>query len=116
MTRDLEYYRLQPYSRTFEIRTEGSERYLLYRIEEIPTIAGDGVTKDEALRKLRHSFDDYIAWALDESLEIPDADRLVSLEPAPGAPAHEVGADGSIDADAPRTVGPATRRLTAAAA
>jgi len=116
MKRDLEYYRLQPYSRTFEIRTEGSERYLLYRIKEIPTIAGDGVTKDEALRNLRDAFDDYIAWALDESLKIPDADRLVSLEPAPVAPAHEVGADGSIDADAPRTVGPATRRLTAAAA
>ena len=116
MTRDLEYYRLQPYARSFEIRTEGSERYLLYRIKEIPMIAGDGVTKDEALRNLRDAFDDYIAWALDEGLEIPDADRLVSLEPAPAAHAHEVSADGSIDADAPRTAGPATRRLTAAAA
>ena len=116
MTRDLEYYRLQPYSRTFEIRTEGSERYLLYRIKGIPTIAGDGATKDHALRNLRAAFDDYITWALDEGLEIPDADRLVVLEPTPAAPAHEVGADGSIDADAPRTVGPTTRRLTAAAA
>ena len=116
MTRDLEYYRLQPYSRTFEIRTEGSERYLLYRIKEIPTIAGDGATKDEALRNLRDAFDDYIAWALDEGLKVPDPDRLVSLEPAPAAPAHEVDAGGSIDAYAPRTVGPATRRLTAAAA
>ena len=116
MTRDLEHYRLQPYSRTFEIRTEGSERYLLYRIKEIPMIAGDGVTKDEALRNLREAFDDYIAWALDEGLGIPDADRVVSFEPAPAAPAHEVRADGSIDTDAPRTVGPATRRLTAVAA
>ena len=116
MKRDLEYYRLQPYSRTFEIRTEGSERYLLYRIKEIPTIAGDGATKDEALRNLRDAFDDYIAWALEEGLKIPDADRLVSLAPAPAAPAHEAGADGGLDADAPRTVGPATRRLTAAAA
>lgn len=118
MTRDLKYYHLQPYSRTFEIRTEGSERYLLYRIKEIPTIAGDGVTKDEALRNLRDAFDDYIAWALDEGLDIPDAGRLVSLEPAPAAPADEVGRGNgsSMDAEAPRTVGPATRRLTAAAA
>ena len=118
MTRDLQYYRLQPYSRTFEIRTEGSERYLLYRIKEIPTIAGDGVTKDEALSNLRDAFDDYIAWALDKNLwRSPDADRLVSLEPAPVAPAHEVEyRAASIDADAPRTAGQATRRLTAAAA
>lgn len=116
MTRNVEYYRLQPYSRTFEIRTEGSERYLLYRIKEIPTIAGDGATKDEALRNLRDAFDDYIAWALEEGLEIPDADRLVSLEPASAAPAHGVGVDSSIDAGTPRTAGPATRRLTAAAA
>ena len=116
MTRDLEYYRLQPYSRTFEIRTEGSERYLLYRIKEIPTIAGDGVTKDEALRNLRDAFDDYIAWALEEGLKIPDADRLVSLETAPAAPEGGVGAGGHNDTEAPRTVGPATRRLTAAAA
>jgi predicted RNase H-like HicB family nuclease len=75
MTRDLEYYRLQPCSRAFEIRTEGSERYLLHRIKQIPTIAGDGVTKDEALRNLREAFDDYIAWAFDEGLDIPDAGR-----------------------------------------
>ena len=116
MRRDIEYCRLQPYSRTFEIRTEGSERYLLFRIKEIPTIAGDGVTKDEALRNLRDAFDDYIAWALDEGLEIPDAGRVVSLEPAPADPEVGVGASSSIDAEAPRTVGPATRRLTAVAA
>jgi predicted RNase H-like HicB family nuclease len=118
MTRDLEYYRLQPYLRTFEIRTEGSERYLLFRIKEIPTIAGDGVTKDEALRNLRGAFDDYIAWALDEGLEIPDAGRVVSLEPAPAALATSVAtATGTkTTPEVPRTVGPATRRLTAVAA
>jgi len=118
MNRDLEYYRLQPYARTFEIRTEGSERYVLYRIKEIPTIAGDGATKDEALRNLRDAFDDYIAWALDEGLEIPSAGRLVSLEPAPAVPAPEVGVGaGSMTTPAtPRTVGPATRRLTGIAA
>lgn len=118
MSRDLEYYRLQPYARTFEIRTEGSERYHLYRIREIPTIAGDGATKDEALRNLRDAFDDYITWALDEGLEIPDASRLVTLDPAPDVRATRVSADTGTKTTpaAPRTVGPATRRLTAIAA
>lgn len=118
MTKDLEYYRLQPYARTFEIRTEGSERYLLYRIKEIPTIAGDGATKDEALRNLRDTFDDYVTWALDEGLEIPDASWLVTLETAPAVPATRVAAGTGTKrtTGAPRTVGPATRRLTAASA
>src|SRR5450756_293478 len=118
MTKDLECYRLQPYARTFEIRTEGSERYLLYRIKEIPTIAGDGATKDEALRNLRHAFDDYITWALDEGLEIADASRLVTLETAPAVSSANVAAGTGTrrTSEVPRTVGPATRRLTAIAA
>ena len=118
MNRDLEYYRLQPYAHTFEIRTEGSERYLLYRIKEIPTIAGDGATKDEALRNLRHAFDDYITWALDEGLEIAHASRLVTLETTPAVPSTSVaaGTGTKITSAAPRTVGPATRHLTAIAA
>src|SRR5665647_3079540 len=52
MNGDLEYYRLQPYARTFEIRTEGSERYLLYRIKEIPTIAGDGGDLLDPIQKI----------------------------------------------------------------
>jgi len=68
--KDLDYYRRQPYGRVFEIRTEGDERYLLYRIREIPEIASDGLTKDEALHNLREAFDDYITWALAEGLEI----------------------------------------------
>jgi len=118
MTKDLECYRLQPYARTVEIRTEGSERYLLYRIKEIPTIAGDGATKDEALRNLRHAFDDYITWALDEGLEIADASRLVTLETAPAVSSANVAAGTGTrrTPEVPRTVGPATRRLTAIAA
>jgi len=118
MTKDLEYYRLQPYARLFEIRTEGNERYLLYRIKEIPPIAGDGGTKDEALRNLRDAFDDYITWALNEGLEIVDASRLVTPETAPAVSAASVAAGTGTKRtpEAPRTVGPATRRLTAIAA
>ena len=43
MTRDLEYYRLQPYSRTFEIRTEGQRTVSPLPNQGISrTIAGDG--------------------------------------------------------------------------
>ena len=71
MAKDLDYYRSQPYERTLEIRYEGDERYLLYRIREIPVVAGDGLTKDEAVEHLRSAFDDYVTWALAESLKIP---------------------------------------------
>ena len=73
--KDLDYYRQQPYERILEIRFEGGDRYLLYRLREIPTIAGDGVTKDEALSNLREAFDDYVTWALDEGLGVPEPAR-----------------------------------------
>jgi len=79
--KDLSYYRLQPYERTLEIRFEGDERYLLYRLREIPAIAGDGATKEEALKNLREAFDDYITWALDESLRIPEPARGLMRTP-----------------------------------
>jgi predicted RNase H-like HicB family nuclease len=74
---DLEYYRRQPYERLLEIREEAGQRYLLYRIKQIRAIAADGPTKDEALANLRRAFDDYIAWALEEGLEIPKPEREV---------------------------------------
>lgn len=79
--KDLAYYRLQPYERTLEIRFEGEERYLLYRLREIPSIAGDGVSKDEALTNLREAFDDYITWALEEGLRIPEPFRGLMRTP-----------------------------------
>lgn len=79
--KDLSYYRQQPYERVLEFRFEGDERYLLYRLREIPAIAGDGVTKDEALANLRDAFDDYITWALEEGLRIPEPARGLMRTP-----------------------------------
>jgi predicted RNase H-like HicB family nuclease len=117
VNKDLDYYRRQPYGRSFEIRTEGSERYLLYRIKEIPEIAGDGLTKDEALRNLRDAFDDYITWALDERLEITAPSRVVATQgrTAPVARRGHVVTPATA-APAVRTSGPATRRVTPIAA
>lgn len=79
--KDLDYYRRQPYERVLEIRFEGQDRYLLYRLREIPTIAGDGVNKDEALSNLRVAFDDYVTWALEEGLRIPAPARGLMRAP-----------------------------------
>ena len=115
MKKDLDYYRRQPYGRVFEIRTEGDERYLLYRIREIPEIAGDGLTKDEALHNLREAFDDYITWALEDELDIAPPARVVTSDQHSAPSAVTRRADGVASATAEPevlTAGPETRRLT----
>ena len=75
MTRDLAYYRRQPYQRMWETREDAGERYFVVRIREFPRIAGDGVTKSEALANLRQAFDDFIAWRIEDELDIPEPSR-----------------------------------------
>ena len=83
MTRDLDFYRMLPYERVWETRGEGQAAYMIVRLAEIHQVAGDGVTKEEAVGHLREAFDDYITWALGEAVEIPLPSRPVSLdEPA----------------------------------
>ena len=36
---------------------------------------GDGATRGEALAHLREAFDDYVTWALEEGLHIPEPAR-----------------------------------------
>ena len=78
MKKTLGYYRQLPYERTLEVRQEGSGRYFLFRIAEIPTVAGDGATKDEALTHLKEAFDDYVGWRLEDGLSIPMPERPVT--------------------------------------
>jgi len=75
MTRDLAYYRRQPYQRVWETRDDAGERYFLVRCREFPRIAGDGVTKAEALGHLRQAFDDFITWRIEDGLDIPEPSR-----------------------------------------
>jgi predicted RNase H-like HicB family nuclease len=117
VNKDLDYYRRQPYGRSFEIRTEGNERYLLFRIKEIPEIAGDGLTKDEALRNLRDAFDDYITWALGEGLEITAPSRVVAPQGRTVlGDRHGHVVTPATAPPAAHTAGPDTRRLTPIAA
>lgn len=78
----LEYYRQLPYARTLEVRKEGAGRYFLYRIAEIPAIAGDGATKDEARTHLKEAFDDYVSWRLEDGLSIAMPQRPVTKSAA----------------------------------
>lgn len=66
-----------PYERTWETRTDESVPYFIVRLREIPRVAGDGLSKDEALKHFRAAFDDYFSWAIDEQLEIPVPSRPV---------------------------------------
>jgi len=86
MARDLAYYRRQPYQRVWETRDDAGERYFLVRFREFPRIAGDGVTRAEALGHLRQAFDDFITWRIEDGLDIPEpsrgmiADNLPSID------------------------------------
>jgi predicted RNase H-like HicB family nuclease len=75
MARDLAYYRRQPYQRVWETRDDAGERYFLVRFREFPRIAGDGVTRAEALGHLRQAFDDFITWRIEDELDIPEPAR-----------------------------------------
>jgi len=111
MKRNLEYYQRQPYQRVLEIREEG-QRYFLYRLKEISIVAGDGATKDEALRNLRTAFDDYVTAALEEGLEMPEPERV--FVPAPHGSKIKPKRPASSKAPASQPVdtsGPTTRRL-----
>lgn len=80
MSRDLAYYRRQPYQRLWETREDAGERYFVVRIAEFPRIAGDGATRSEALTHLREAFDDFIAWRIEDGLDIPDPFRGIIAE------------------------------------
>ena len=75
MSRDLAYYRRQPYQRLWETREDAGERYFVVRIAGFPRIAGDGASRSEALNHLREAFDDFIAWRIDDGLDIPEPFR-----------------------------------------
>jgi len=71
----LEHYRRLPYERSLEFREENGERYFLCRLVDIPEVAGDGATKEEAVENLRRCFDDFIEWRLEDGLAIPEPRR-----------------------------------------
>lgn len=66
-----------PYERAWETRLDEHEVYFIVRLRDIPAVAGDGVTKGEALKHFRAAFDDYFAWAIEEHVDIPVPSRAI---------------------------------------
>jgi predicted RNase H-like HicB family nuclease len=73
--RDLAYYRCLPYERSWETRSSSGERYFLVRLVDAPFVAGDGVTREEALGHLREAFDDFVLSRLESGLPVPSPGR-----------------------------------------
>lgn len=71
----LREYWARPYERSWSAFEEGNERYFVVSLKDIPVVAGDGATKDEAVEDLRVAFDEYIEWRLSAALPIPEPGR-----------------------------------------
>jgi predicted RNase H-like HicB family nuclease len=73
MAKDLAYYQTLPYERECSMRMEGNERYYIVRLKDIPAVAGDGATLEEASEDLRAAFDEFVvAWiAADKPIPLP---------------------------------------------
>ena len=82
MTKDLAYYRLLPYEREWLMREEGAQKYFVVRLKDLPAVAGDGVSQDEAVKDLREAFDEFVAAWLDAGRPIPEPSRAFTVPAA----------------------------------
>ena len=90
MAKDLAYYRSLPYERECSMRLEGGERYYVVRLKDIPAVAGDGATLEEASEDLRSAFDEFVTAWLDAGKPIPLPSRGFTAPADPGqAPLRE---------------------------
>ena len=85
MTKDLAYYRLLPYEREWLMREEGTQKYFVVRLKDLPAVAGDGASPDEAVEDLREAFDEFVAAWLKAGRPIPEPSRAFTV---PAAPEH----------------------------
>jgi predicted RNase H-like HicB family nuclease len=75
MSKDLAYYRLLPYEREWVMREEFGHKYFVVRLKDLPAVAGDGSSREEAVEDLRAAFDEFvIAWS-EAALPIPEPRR-----------------------------------------
>jgi predicted RNase H-like HicB family nuclease len=83
MTNDLAYYRLLPYEREWLMRDDGTQKYFVVRLKDLPAIAGDGASSDEAVEDLRVAFDEFVAAWLEAGRPIPEPSRAFTVPAAP---------------------------------
>jgi len=90
MSNDLEYYRKLPYEREWTMREEADAKYFVVRLKDLPSVAGDGMTRDEAVEDLRMAFDEFVGAWLDSGQPVPEPERGFTLpETETRAPAKQ---------------------------
>lgn len=75
MTKDLAYYRLLPYEREWLMRESAGQKYFVVRLKDLPAVAGDGVSRDEAVEDLREAFDEMVSTWLETGHAVPEPGR-----------------------------------------
>jgi predicted RNase H-like HicB family nuclease len=83
MSKDLAYYRLLPYEREWLMRDDGTQKHFVVRLKDLPAIAGDGASSDEAVEDLRVAFDEFVAAWLEAGRPIPEPSRAFTVPAAP---------------------------------
>ena len=78
MKKNLDYYRLLPYSRRVDKeQEEGTEPYFVARVDELRGCIAHGATRAEAILQLNIAFDEYIEAMLEWGKDIPEPERTV---------------------------------------
>jgi len=87
---DLTQYRQMPYEREWFMREDAGRRYYVVRLKDIPAVAGDGLTRDEAVEDLREAFDEFVLAWIESGREVPSPSRAFTAPSARAArPAKE---------------------------
>jgi len=98
MSKDLAYYRLLPYEREWAVGEEAGEKYFVVRLKDLPAVAGDGSTRDEAANDLREAFDEFVSAWIEGGRQIPEPARPFTV---PSLPAHSPTGEGVVSFSEP---------------
>jgi len=102
MSKDLAYYRLLPYEREWMMREGPEGTYFVVRLKDLPAIAGDGSSRDEAVEDLREAFDEFIVAWTEAGRPIPEPGRAFTVPSEKAhAPAREWSARTRPESSAP---------------
>jgi predicted RNase H-like HicB family nuclease len=82
MTKDLAYYRLLPYEREWLMREEAGQKYFVVRLKDLPAIAGDGSSPDDAVEDLRVAFDEFVTAWIETGHPVPEPNRAFTIPAA----------------------------------
>ena len=79
MSKDLAYYRQLPYEREWLMREEAGQKYFVVRLKDLPAVAGDGISRDEAVDDLREAFDELVSAWLESGRPVPEPSRAFTV-------------------------------------